>query len=156
MQHRAYRSPVPAGASMLEGRKLESPTLYEPSALHRSETVLTVLPAKNGFQLTGVTSPPLVRRLFGAALAVCAVAGFGLVSLAWLRGGAESSTALLTFVTVFVAALASSVAGFAFSALAGSALVHVYASPAQAVEIMALCSVAIQLYAVIVIRRSIE
>jgi len=50
----------------------------------------------------------------------------------------------------------SSVVGFAFSALAGAALMHLYDQPAEAVEIMVLCSIAIQLYCVIAVHRSIQ
>jgi uncharacterized membrane protein YfcA len=94
--------------------------------------------------------------LFGATSGFCALVAFGFLFQDWLRGSTESATALLTYIIVFAAALVSSVAGFAFSALAGSGLVHLYASPAQAVRIMALCSVAIQFYAVIALWRSID
>jgi hypothetical protein len=57
---------------------------------------------------------------------------------------------------VFGAALVSSVVGFAFSALAGAGLMHLYDHPSEAVEIMVLCSIAIQLYCVVAMRRSIQ
>ena len=45
---------------------------------------------------------------------------------------------------IFAASLISSTVGFAFSALAGAALFHLLPSPARAVEIMLVCSVANQ------------
>jgi len=49
---------------------------------------------------------------------------------------------------VLLAALVSSIAGFAFAALAGSALAYLHFDPVHAVMTMALCSIAIQSYAV--------
>src|SRR5689334_11033540 len=57
---------------------------------------------------------------------------------------------------VLLAALVSSIAGFAFSALAGSALAYLRFDPVQAVMTMALCSIAIQGYAVWQLRASIR
>ena len=45
---------------------------------------------------------------------------------------------------IFAASLVSSTAGFAFSGLCGAALFHLVPSPARAVEIMLICSVANQ------------
>ncbi len=45
---------------------------------------------------------------------------------------------------IFAASLISSTAGFAFSALSGAVLFHLVTSPARAVEIMLVCSVANQ------------
>ena len=57
---------------------------------------------------------------------------------------------------VLAAALVSSVAGFAFSALAGSALAHLHVDPVRAVETMVVCSIASQLYAVWKVRTEIR
>lgn len=57
---------------------------------------------------------------------------------------------------VLLAALVSSIAGFAFSALAGSALAYLGFDPVRAVMTMALCSIAIQAYAVWQLRASIR
>lgn len=59
-------------------------------------------------------------------------------------------------VVVLVAALVSSIAGFAFAALAGSALAYLRFDPVQAVMTMAMCSIAIQGYAVWQLRASIR
>jgi len=64
--------------------------------------------------------------------------------------------AIATAAVVLLAALASSVAGFAFSALAGSALAYLKVDPLHAVQTMVVCSTASQLYAVWKIRDSIR
>lgn len=57
---------------------------------------------------------------------------------------------------VFAAALISSIAGFAFSALAGAALLHLLGDPVEAVAVMVICSIAIQSYSVWALRSAIE
>ena len=57
---------------------------------------------------------------------------------------------------VAASALVASIAGFAFSALAGSAFAYLGLDPAQAVQTMVVCSIAVQLYAVWKIRASIH
>jgi len=97
-----------------------------------------------------------MSQMLGSALAVLALASVAVQTQHLLQGRAGSTAALLTLFIVFGAALASSVVGFAFSALAGAALLHLYHQPAEAVEIMVLCSIAIQLYCIIAMRRSIQ
>ena len=67
---------------------------------------------------------------------------------AWTMG----ATALI----VLVAALVASIAGFAFSAIAGSALAYLQVDPLQAVQSIVLWSTASQLYAVWKIRKAIQ
>ena len=57
---------------------------------------------------------------------------------------------------VLIAALVSSIAGFAFAVLAGSALAYLELDPVQAVMTMALCSIAMQGYAVWQLRATIR
>jgi uncharacterized protein len=57
---------------------------------------------------------------------------------------------------VFVAATVSSIAGFAFSALCGALLFHLTDSPVYAVQVMIVCSIAIQLLGVATLWRSID
>jgi uncharacterized membrane protein YfcA len=99
---------------------------------------------------------PLATRLLGPGLASLAAAALLLQVEGWLQRRTGSTTELLTFAVVFASALVTSVVGFAFSALAGAGLMHLYAEPSQTVEILAVCSVSIQLYCVIAIRRSIQ
>jgi hypothetical protein len=95
-------------------------------------------------------------RLLGPSLGLLALASFAIQVAHLLQHRPGSATALLTLAVVFGAAFVSSVVGFAFSALAGAGLMHLYDRPSQVVEILVLCSIAIQLYCVIAIRRSIE
>src|SRR4029077_9850212 len=62
----------------------------------------------------------------------------------------------LTLIAVFVASTVSSIAGFAFSALCGALLFHVIDSPVYAVNVMIVCSIAIQLLSVATLWRSID
>jgi uncharacterized membrane protein YfcA len=89
--------------------------------------------------------------LVGAALA-----GGTFVVHGWANGVPGAGQAAAISGVVFCAALISSVAGFAFSALAGAALAHLSLAPAEAVEAMLVCSIAIQAYAVISMRSAIE
>ena len=73
-----------------------------------------------------------------------------------MLGALEAEVILLAGTVVFVAALVSSVAGFAFSALAGAALLTVLGDPIRAVAVMVSCSIAMQAYCVWSLRASIE
>jgi uncharacterized membrane protein YfcA len=64
--------------------------------------------------------------------------------------------AVLVMLAVFFAALVSSVAGFAFSAICGALLFHLIDDPVRAVEIMMICSVGGQATMVWALRRNIE
>jgi uncharacterized membrane protein YfcA len=65
-------------------------------------------------------------------------------------------TVIAAALVIFSAALVSSVAGFAFSALAGAALVRLFDDPARAVSVMVACSIAIQAYGVWALRHAID
>jgi uncharacterized membrane protein YfcA len=106
--------------------------------------------------LPGARSLRWTSGLLGPTLGTLALASFAVQILHLLQHRDESATALLTLAVVFSAALVSSVVGFAFSALAGAGLMRLYDHPAEAVEIMVLCSIAIQLYCVFAIRHSIQ
>jgi uncharacterized membrane protein YfcA len=57
---------------------------------------------------------------------------------------------------VFVGATISSIAGFAFSAISGSMLLHVVRDPVEAVQIMLVASIALQAYSVWSLRSMIK
>ena len=59
-------------------------------------------------------------------------------------------------VIIMLSALVSSIAGFAFSAIAGSALAYLHVEPVRAVQSMVVCSIATQCYAVWSIRKAIR
>jgi uncharacterized protein len=57
---------------------------------------------------------------------------------------------------IFLASTLSSIAGFAFSAICGAMLFHLMSGPVQVVELMVVCSIAIQSLSVWALRRSID
>jgi uncharacterized membrane protein YfcA len=57
---------------------------------------------------------------------------------------------------IFAASLVSGMAGFAFSALAGAALISILGDPVRAVAAIVVCSIANQAYCLWVLRREIE
>lgn len=100
-------------------------------------------------------SKALARAAF-AALALWAVAASVGLANAIVGGRDAAWLALATAAVILVCALVSSIAGFAFSALAGSALAYLKLDPLTAVQTMVLCSIAMQAYAVWNIRESIR
>jgi uncharacterized membrane protein YfcA len=68
--------------------------------------------------------------------------------------GTQGVTAAL--IAVLVASTVSSIAGFAFSALCGALLFHLMDSPIYAVQVMIVCSIAIQMLSVATLWRSID
>lgn len=89
------------------------------------------------------------------AVPVLAVAG----ALLYCRGlhalGADG-VLLPALLVVMGAAAISSIAGFAFSALSGAALLHLVTSPIQVVQIMLVCSIGIQSLSVWSFRRHVD
>jgi len=61
----------------------------------------------------------------------------------------------ISLLAVFVAALASSIGGFAFSAMCGAMLFHLTSDTVSVVKLMLLCSIANQAMSVILIRKDI-
>jgi len=57
---------------------------------------------------------------------------------------------------IFAAALLSSIAGFAFSALAAAVVLHLYQDPVRSMAVVVSCSIAIQSYGVWALRRDIR
>jgi uncharacterized membrane protein YfcA len=88
------------------------------------------------------------------------VAGAVIASVLMVEGAVLSLhgqwSTVVPLAMVLVAATVSSIIGFAFSALCGALLFHVIESPVHAVQVMIVCSIAIQLYCVASLRRSID
>jgi hypothetical protein len=72
-----------------------------------------------------------------------------LVSFAVARSQPNANGVLAIMTALMASALISSIAGFAFSAIAGVSIYHLVNSPLEAVTIMMFSSIAIQLYSVI-------
>ena len=70
--------------------------------------------------------------------------------------GPEPTLVLTVALVVFAAALVSSMAGFAFSALAGGALVYLLQDPVRTVAILATCSIALHGYCAWSVRRDLD
>lgn len=83
-----------------------------------------------------------------------AFAALSLLALYFLAGMSHEDAGIAGIVGA--SALVASIAGFAFSALAGSAFAYLGLDPLRAVHTLVLCSTAIQLYAVWKIRESIR
>jgi hypothetical protein len=98
--------------------------------------------------LSGARQSPLV--LHGAGVAALALYASALVSL--------NATGVSPWVmaAIFVAALTSSIAGFAFSAICGAMLFHLLDDPVHVVAIMMVCSIAGQALMVWSLRREVS
>jgi uncharacterized membrane protein YfcA len=68
----------------------------------------------------------------------------------------EPALVLTVATVIFAAALVSSIAGFAFSALAGAALLYLLQDPVRTVAVLTACSIAIHGYCVWRVRRDLE
>ena len=88
--------------------------------------------------------------LSGVIVAVLALA------LLIAEGAALSPGLAVPLIAVLLASTASSIAGFAFSALCGAVLFHVMVSPVYTVQVMIVCSIAIQVFSVAALWRSID
>ncbi len=90
------------------------------------------------------------------------IISIGVVGVAFLfaEGAMLSSQsihgAVYALIAIFAAATVSSIAGFAFSALSGALLFHLIESPVYAVEVMVVCSIAIQMLSVAALWRSVD
>src|SRR5262245_63166186 len=76
-----------------------------------------------------------------------------------LAGGAVPQAlagSAVPMLAVLLASTVSSIAGFAFSALCGALLFHLMENPVYTVQVMIVCSIAIQSFSVAALRRSID
>jgi len=101
----------------------------------------------------------LANRAAGAAAISPIIAATLILCLLTVEGAVLSVhgqwNMLVPLLAVLLASTVSSIIGFAFSALAGAVLFHVIDSPVHTVQVMIVCSIAIQLYCVVSLRSSI-
>lgn len=90
----------------------------------------------------------------GASMVCSSILAICLYVYLVVRFGPEGTSAVAV-AAVFIAASVSSIAGFAFSAICGAMLFHLFADPVYSVQIMMVCSVAGQALMVWSLRRSI-
>jgi uncharacterized membrane protein YfcA len=106
--------------------------------------------------VSGTLSSPLLTQASLIALSVWAIVGLADIAGAIAESRQGAWITIATAAVVLVSALVSSIAGFAFSALAGSALAYFNLDPVSAVRTIVLCSCAIQFYCVWKLRSSIR
>ena len=99
----------------------------------------------------GVANAPAMNTLVAGGL----IASLLIVEGAVLSLHGKGST-VAPLAMVLLASTVSSVIGFAFSALCGALLFHVIDNPVYAVQVMIVCSIAIQIYCVANLWRSID
>jgi uncharacterized membrane protein YfcA len=113
------------------------------------ETLIIAVP--NGGRGSGyVADPRLFRNVMIGVLGLAFLMAEG----ALLSG--QNTPAALSLLAIFTASTVSSIAGFAFSALCGAMLFHLMDSPVHVVQVMIVCSIAIQLLSVTTLWRSID
>jgi uncharacterized membrane protein YfcA len=96
--------------------------------------------------------PPVSSRDLALTLALSAVA-VGCAVVAWRNGGGPGPAVMGA---IAAASLISSIAGFAFSAICGAMLFHLWDDPVQVVQVMIACSIANQTTMVWTLRREIR
>lgn len=103
------------------------------------------------FSLGPVADPSLF------AMIAVAVAGLGfLVAEGAVLSAQGVHGIVYALIAVFAASTVSSIAGFAFSALCGALLFHLMDTPVYAVQVMIVCSIAIQMLSVATLWRAID
>ena len=95
-------------------------------------------------------------RVVLAATAVALLSIAVVVAYAMLLSAEGRSASTLCLLAVLLAATLSSIAGFAFSAVCGVMLLQIMSDPIQVVEVMIVCSIAIQSVSVAVLWRDID
>src|SRR5262245_28691191 len=99
---------------------------------------------------------PVADPSLSAMIAV-AVAGLGfLVAEGAVLSAQGVHGIVYALIAVFAASTVSSIAGFAFSALCGALLFHLMDTPVYAVQVMIVCSMAIQILSVATLWRAID
>jgi uncharacterized membrane protein YfcA len=115
--------------------------------------------------LTDLAQPPASLRpakfsQFGGlsfSTVMIAVFGFGFLVVDSAVLSVQGTRVVgIAVITILVASTVSSIVGFAFSALCGALLFHLMDSPIYAVQVMIVCSIAIQLLSVATLWRSID
>lgn len=98
-----------------------------------------------------VADPALLKAVILGAIGL----GLLIAEGAMLASRGDRSGAL-SLMAILLASTVSSIAGFAFSALCGALLFHVIDSPVHAVQVMIVCSIAIQMFCVTALWQSID
>jgi uncharacterized protein len=105
------------------------------------------LASANFLEFGGLSSSTVMIAVFGIGFLIAEGTA---LSMQGMRGVG------IAVITILVASTVSSIVGFAFSALCGALLFHLMDSPIYAVQVMIICSIAIQLLSVATLWRSID
>lgn len=106
--------------------------------------------------LRGMLSDASARH-FGAAATVLGIGGVALLVGYWaLLSDAGLHVSVFALLAILLASTLSSIGGFAFSAISGAMLLHLMTGQVMIVEVMLVCSIAIQSLSVGVLWRSID
>jgi len=116
-----------------------------------------VIQSRSGHQTSGARFRSWSQDSGLKGILLAGVGAIGLILYAKLMDFAFSmSISVYVLLAILLAATLSSVAGFAFSAICGALLVHLMNGPLQIVELMVVCSIAIQSLSVWAIRDAVE
>jgi uncharacterized membrane protein YfcA len=96
------------------------------------------------------------REILGVALLALACAGLLIAYARVLPSAGVAGLSVVVLLAIFFASALSSIAGFAFSAICGAMLFHLMDGQVRVVEIMMLCSIAIQALSVWTLRSTID
>jgi uncharacterized membrane protein YfcA len=87
---------------------------------------------------------------------ILALGAISLIVLLATKGSSFGMPSLDDLGAVFLASTLSSIAGFAFSAICGAMLFHLLDNPVKVVQVMMVCSIAMQFFSVITLRNAID
>lgn len=107
---------------------------------------------------TACVKAPQAQEAASAArpLLLVLVGASALIPLTEMIAHVSAQPSAASLLAVLIASTLSSIAGFAFSAICGAFLFHMIATPVQVVQIMLVCSIAIQSLSVITLRNAID
>jgi uncharacterized protein len=114
------------------------------------------------FEKPDLTEPRAARSRLanhdaGAGLlTLLLVSGIGILCYSGVCRAFSLEISVWVMLAIFAAATVSGIAGFAFSAICGAMLFHVVANPIGTVEIMIICSIAIQILSVAKLKHAID
>jgi hypothetical protein len=109
---------------------------------HGARKTLVIAVPNAGRGAGYVADPSLFRHVMIGALGLAFLMAEGALF------SVQGAPAALPLLAIFAASTVSSIAGFAFSALCGAMLFHLMDSPVRVVQVMIVCSIAIQLLSV--------
>jgi uncharacterized protein len=133
-----------------------------PSVIKPTPHAITALPLTAALHGIDPRQPSRIRAVFNLrgrfGFLLLALAGAGLVAVycETLRQCNLGDGTVVVALAIFVAALTSGIAGFAFSGICGAMLFHLMHGPVEIVRLMMACSIANQMMGVWAVRRAMH